>query len=58
MWLCSTDAIVPASSILVGGAARPLVKKIVNGTDLNASLYETILPTIDYTQYQNKARLL
>jgi hypothetical protein len=41
-------------SILVVVQLAPFAQKIVNGTiDLNASLYETILPTIDYTQYQN-----
>jgi hypothetical protein len=57
---CSTDAIVPAwASILVAVQLAPFAK-IVNGTieDLNASLYETILPTIDYTQYQNKATII
>jgi hypothetical protein len=60
MWLSSTDAIVPAwASILVAVQLAPFAQKIVNGTeDLNASLYETILPTIDYTQYQNKATII
>jgi hypothetical protein len=55
---CSTDAIVPAwASILVAVQLAPLQKS--GGTrDLNASLYETILPTIDYTQYQNKATII
>jgi hypothetical protein len=58
---CSTDAIVPAwASILVAVQLAPFAKKIVNGTieDLNASLYETILPAIDYTQYENKATII
>jgi hypothetical protein len=54
---CSTDAIVPAwSSILVAIQLAPFAKKIVNGTieDLDAALYEEILPKIDYTAYKNK----
>jgi hypothetical protein len=54
---CSTDAIFPAwASILVAIQLAPFAKKIVNGTidDLNASLYEEILPKIDYSAYENK----
>jgi hypothetical protein len=48
---CSTDAI-----ILVAVQLAPFAKKVVNGTieDLDASLYEEILPAIDYSAYQNK----
>ena len=54
---CGTDAIVPAwASILVTVQLAPFAKKIVNGTleDLDASLYEEILPKIDYSVYENK----
>jgi hypothetical protein len=58
---CSTDAIVPAwASILVAVQLAPFAKKIVNGTieDLNVSLYEAFLPTIDYSHYENKATII
>lgn len=54
---CSTDAIIPAwASILVAIQLAPFAKKIVNGTieDLDAALYEELLPKIDYSVYQNK----
>ena len=54
---CSTDAIIPAwALILVAVQLAPYAKKIVNGTieDLDGSLYEEILPTIDYSAYKNK----
>jgi len=54
---CSTDAIVPAwASILVTLHLAPFAKKIVNGTleDLDTALYHEILPTIDYSIYQDK----
>jgi hypothetical protein len=54
---CSTDAIVPAwASILVAIQLAPFAKKIVNGTieDLDAALYEELLPKIDYSIYDNK----
>jgi hypothetical protein len=58
---CSTDAIVPAwSSILVALQLAPYAKKIVDGTiaDLDASLYEELLPKIDYSNYQNKSMII
>jgi hypothetical protein len=58
---CSTDAIVPAwASILVTIQLVPFAKKIVNGTieDLDASLYEELLPKIDYSPYKNKPIIL
>ncbi|MCG9792075.1 DUF2480 family protein [Flavobacterium algicola] len=58
---CSTDAIVPAwASILVAIQVAPFAKKVVDGTieDLNASLYEQLLATIDYSAYQNKAVII
>lgn len=54
---CSTDAIVPAwATILVATYLAPLAKKVVLGTiaDLNTALYQEILPTLDYTVYQDK----
>ena len=54
---CSTDAIVPAwASILVSIQLAPFAKKIVNGTleDIDTALYQEILPTIDYSVYQDK----
>jgi len=54
---CSTDAIVPAwASILVTIHLSPFAKKIVSGTleDLETSLYEEILPTVDYSKFEAK----
>jgi hypothetical protein len=54
---CSTDAIVPAwATILVTTYLTPFAKKVVLGTiaDLNTALYQEILPTLDYTVYQDK----
>jgi hypothetical protein len=39
-------------------STRSVCTKSGGTRDLNASLYETILPTIDYTQYQNKATII
>ena len=58
---CSTDAIVPAwASILVAIQLAPFAKKIINGNleDLDASLYEELLPKIDYSVYKNKPVIL
>ncbi len=58
---CSTDAIVPAwSSVLVTVQLAPFAKKIVDGTleDLNSSLYDELLPKIDYSIYKNKPVIL
>lgn len=55
--MCSTDAIVPKwAMILVTMHLAPFAKKIINGNleDLDASLYESLLPSVDYTQYHNK----
>lgn len=54
---CSTDAIVPAwAFVLVTLHLAPFAKKIANGTieDLDTALYQEILPTLDYTAYQDK----
>ena len=54
---CSTDAIIPAwASILVTIHVSPFAKKVVSGNlqDLESSLYQEILSTIDYSKYQDK----
>lgn len=54
---CSTDAIVPAwATILVTTYVAPFAQKVVLGkiTDLNTALYQDILPTLDYSLYQDK----
>ena len=54
---CSTDAILPAwAPILVATYAAPFAKKVVLGNlnDLDTALYQEILPTLDYSQYQDK----
>ena len=58
---CSTDAIVPAwASILITVYLSPFAKKVVVGnlTDLETSLYQEILPTLDYSKYQDKPIIL
>jgi hypothetical protein len=54
---CATDAIVPAwATILVTTYLAPFAKKVVSGNfnDLETALYQEILPTLDYSQYQDK----
>ena len=54
---CSTEAIIPAwASILVTIYVAPFAKKVVLGTisELETALYQTILHTLDYSQYQDK----
>jgi hypothetical protein len=54
---CSTDAIIPAwASVLVTIHVFPFAKKVVSGNlqDLETSLYQEILSTIDYSKYQDK----
>ncbi|MDR6969076.1 hypothetical protein J2X31_003102 [Flavobacterium arsenatis] len=54
---CSTDAIVPAwASILVTLHLAPFARKVIDGTieDLDAVLYEELLPHIDYSVYRDK----
>jgi hypothetical protein len=54
---CSTDAIIPAwATILVTIYVAPFAKKVVSGTiqDLETALYQEILATLDYSQYQDK----
>ncbi len=58
---CSTDAIIPAwASILVTVYLSPFAKKVVMGnlSDLETSLYQDILPTLDYLKYQDKPVIL
>lgn len=58
---CSTDAIIPAwATILVTVYLAPFAQKIVVGTlsDLETSLYQEILPTLDYSFYQDKPVIL
>jgi hypothetical protein len=58
---CSTDAILPAwASILVTINVAPFAKKVINGTfaDLDISLYQEILSTIDYSAYQDKSVII
>ncbi|HNP33803.1 MAG TPA: DUF2480 family protein [Flavobacterium sp.] len=58
---CSTDAIIPAwATILVTVYLTPFAKKIVVGnlSDLETSLYQEIIPTIDFTKYKEKPVIL
>lgn len=58
---CSTDAIVPAwASILVTMYLAPFAKKIVSGTleDLETSIYQDILSTLDYSNYAGKPMII
>jgi hypothetical protein len=58
---CSTDAIIPAwASILVTVYLSPFAKKVVVGNliDLETSLYQEILSTLDYSKYQDKPVIL
>ncbi|MEO0045541.1 MAG: hypothetical protein RL705_732 [Bacteroidota bacterium] len=54
---CATDAIVPAwATILVTTYLVPFAKKVVSGNlnDLETAMYQEILPTLDYSKYQDK----
>ena len=58
---CSTDAIIPAwAAILVTTHVSPYAKKVVSGdlNDLESALYQEILPTLDYSKYQDKPIIL
>ena len=58
---CSSDAIIPAwASILVTVYLSPFAKKVVFGNliDLETSLYQEILSTLDYSKYQDKPVIL
>ncbi len=58
---CSTDAIIPAwASILVTVYLSPFAEKVVMGnlSDLETTLYQEILSTLDYSIYQDKPVIL
>jgi hypothetical protein len=58
---CSTDAIIPAwATILVTTYTSPFAKKVVLGNlnDLETALFQEILPTLDYSKYQDKPIIL
>ncbi|WP_293875470.1 DUF2480 family protein [Flavobacterium sp.] len=58
---CATDAIIPTwASILVTVYLAPYAKKVVAGTlyDLETALYFEIIPTIDYSKFQDKPVIL
>jgi Protein of unknown function (DUF2480) len=58
---CSTDAIIPAwASILVTIYLEPFAKKIVLGNrfDLESSIYQEILSTLDYSKFKDKPVIL
>lgn len=58
---CATDAIIPAwATILVTVYLAPFAKKVIAGSlsDLETSLYQEILPALDYSKYQDKSVIL
>lgn len=58
---CSTEAILPAwSPILVATYVATYAKKVVLGTlaDLETSIYESEIASIDFSQYQDKPVIL
>lgn len=58
---CATDAIIPAwAIILVTVYLTPFAKKIVSGnlSDLETALYQDIIPTLDFSKYQDKPVIL
>ena len=58
---CSTDAIIPAwATILVTVYLGPLAKTVIVGTlsDLETALYQDIIPTLDFSKYQDKPVIL
>jgi hypothetical protein len=58
---CTTNAIIPAwASILVTVNVASYAKKVIYGNliDLETSLYQEILPTLDYSIYENKPLIL
>ena len=53
---CSTGAIIPTwASILVTLYLAPYARKVVSGTseDLETALYQELLPTLDYSKYND-----
>ncbi len=58
---CKTDAIIPAwAVILVSTYVIPFAKKTINGNlkDLETALYQDVLNTINYTEYNGKPIIL
>ncbi|MDO1513035.1 DUF2480 family protein [Maribacter confluentis] len=58
---CSTDAIVPGwAYLLLSMNLSPFAKKIVQGSlvDLETLLYQSILDTIDFTEFQDKSVII
>jgi len=58
---CATDAIIPAwANILVTVHVAPFAKKVILGnvSDLDTSLYQEILSSLDYSKYQDKPVIL
>jgi len=58
---CSTQAIIPAwASILITVYLSPYAKKVVVGDliDLETALYQSLLPTLDYSVYKDKSVIL
>lgn len=58
---CSTEAIIPAwASILVTMYLAPYAKKIVSGDleVLEASIYQEVLATVNYSQYEGKPLII
>lgn len=58
---CSTEAIVPAwATILVTVYLNSFAKKVALGnlTDLETALYQEIIPTLDFSKYQDKPVIL
>ncbi|WP_420603378.1 DUF2480 family protein [Flagellimonas sp.] len=54
---CSTDAIVPGwAFMLVTSKLNSYAKKVVIGSleDLEASLYQTVLDSLDYSEFKDK----
>ncbi len=58
---CATDAILPAwATVLIAVHASKYAKKVVAGTvaELEVALYQEILSTIDFTDFENKPIIL
>ena len=58
---CSTEAIIPTwASILVTMHLAPFAKKIVSGDleVLEASIYQEVLATVNYSQYEGKPLII
>lgn len=58
---CKTEAIIPAWAILlVSSFVVPFAKKVINGNlyELEVSMYQDVINTIDFSVYQHKALIL